>query len=81
MGPTLVAAIPPSLLDVDYSFKSDRELFEFEEINPKDVEELLMQRPDYKSMGLVGFLSNLLKINTEVSSLIICHIIHNNLVI
>ena len=76
IGPNLAANIPKSLLDMNYEFTSDREQFERVHTTEDEVAKLLQSIPNSKSTGLDTIPIRFLKLNLQVSSKIITHVIN-----
>ena len=76
IGPNLARDIQESLLNMDYSFSADRLQFEFVHTTEEEVSKLLKSISNNKSMGLDEIPIRFLKLNLELTTRILVHIIN-----
>ena len=78
IGPTLAEKIPNSVLDVDYSVRTDKE-FSFTLVSEKEVFDILKQMSSAKTMGEDNVSVKLLKYDLLLTARLLTHIVNLSL--
>ena len=79
ISPNLAAGIPDSLLECDYTFNGEHAEFNFTPVDELQIAKLLKQISVNNLTGIDGIPIRLLKMNNDLASELICHIVNLSL--